>query len=410
MFSLRIAIRYLFSKKTHNAVNVISLISLAGVAVAAMAIVCVLSVFNGFSDLSASHLSKLDPDLKITPVEGKTITSADSFIAEIEKIDGVAMALPTVEEQALAMFDDRQMPVIIKGVPQRYDSLTQLQSIIIDGEFMLEDSAASYATLSVGAAVGLKAAPFTYKYLGIYLPRREGRINPANPMAAFRSDSLVVAAVYQMEQAEYDADMVFIPIENARRLLDYDDEATAIEIKLIDGTDLADASTSIQAMAGKRYAVRNRLQQQEQSFRMIEIEKWITFLMLAFILVIASFNIISTLSMLVIEKTENIRTLHSMGASEKIISRIFMLEGWLISIVGGVVGIVLGIVLTLAQQWGGFIKLGGDPAAMSIDVYPVRLAAMDLLAVLAIVIVIGFITSKMTAIFTRSRTRLNYNK
>lgn len=405
MVSLRIAIRYLFSKKTHNAVNVISLISLAGVAVATMAIVCVLSVFNGFSDLSAAHLSLLDPDLKITPLEGKSISSVDSLIYEIEQIDGVDVAIPTIEEQALAIYGDRQKPVMIKGVPSEYENTTDIKSIVIDGDFCLTDSIASYATLSVGAAIGLGATPSFYRYLGIYMPKREGRVNVANPMTAFRSDSLIVAAVYQVAQAEYDTDMVMLPFENAARLLDYDDEATAIEVKLKSPVNLSKVATQMQSILGDGFVVKDRLRQQEQSFRMIEIEKWITFLMLAFILIIASFNIISTLSMLVIEKSENIHTLHSLGATSTMISRIFMLEGWLISIVGGIAGIIIGVILTLAQQWGGFIKLSGDPSALSIDHYPVRLDVMDLFVVMGLVIVIGFFTAQITALFTRKKIR-----
>lgn len=405
MVSLRIAIRYLFSKKTHNAVNVISLISLAGVAVATMAIVCVLSVFNGFSDLSAAHLSLLDPDLKITPVEGKSISSVDSLISEIEQIDGVDVAIPTIEEQALAIYGDRQMPVMIKGVPPEYENTTDIKSIVIDGDFCLTDSIASYATLSVGVAIGLGATPSFYRYLGIYMPKREGRVNVANPMTAFRSDSLIVAAVYQVAQAEYDTDMVILPLENVARLLDYDDEATAIEVKLKSSANLSKVTPQMQTILGDGFVVKDRLRQQEQSFRMIEIEKWITFLMLAFILIIASFNIISTLSMLVIEKSENIHTLHSLGATSTMISRIFMLEGWLISIVGGIAGIIIGVILTLAQQWGGFIKLSGDPSALSIDHYPVRLDVMDLFVVMGLVIVIGFFTAQITALFTRKKIR-----
>lgn len=403
MFPLRIAIRYLFSKKTHNAVNIISLISLAGVAVATMAIVCVLSVFNGFSDLSATHLSILDPDLKITPVEGKSISSVDSVMSEIKNIEDVDIVIPTIEEQALAIFGERQMPVMIKGVPDEYEYTTNLKSIIIDGDFYLIDSVASYATLSVGAAIGLGATPNIYRYLGIYMPKRKGRVNVANPMTAFRSDSLIVAGVYQVEQAEYDADMVILPFKNAARLLDYNNEATAIEVKLLPSAKVSVAMEKIQNHLGDKFVVKDRLRQQEQSFRMIEIEKWITFLMLAFILIIASFNIISTLSMLVIEKSDNIRTLHSLGASHSMISRIFLLEGWLISVVGGIAGIILGVILTLAQQWGGFIKLSGDPSALSIDSYPVRLDVMDLIVVMGLVIVIGFFTAQITALFTRNK-------
>lgn len=403
MVSLRIALRYLFSKKTHSVVNVISLISLAGVAVATIAIVCVLSVFNGFTDLASSHLSLLDPDLKITPQQGKVINNADSIAAVINRVDGIDISIPTIEEQALAIYGSRQMPVMIKGVPDSFGAITKIQSTIIDGDFILRDSLANYATLSVGTAVNLQAFPQKHEYLGIHLPQRSGRINPANPMTAFRSDSLIVGGVFQLEQAEYDADLIIIPLENARQLLDYDSEASAIEIKLSPTASVTNTKDAIQKLIGKEYLIKDQFQQQEQSFRMIEIEKWITFLMLAFILIIASFNIISTLSLLVIEKQDNITTLHHLGATQKMISRIFMLEGWLISIIGGIAGIIIGTILTLAQQWGGFIKLNGDPSAMSIDTYPVRLDISDLILVLGLVIIIGFFTSQVTAIFTRNK-------
>lgn len=394
MFPLRVAIRYLFSKKAHSAVNVISLISVAGVAVATMAIVCILSVFNGFSDLAASHLSLLDPEIKITPATGKTITNADSLAASITQLPGIEKAVATIEEQALAIYGDRQMPVRIKGVPENYDSVTSLQSTIIDGEWIHSDgSPLPYTTLSAGTAINLRAFPGYDQYMGIYVPRRKGRINPANPMAAFRSDSLVISGVFQVGQAEYDADMVIMPIENTRRMLDYTNEASAIEIKLKPGTDSSDAIATIRALTGDSYNLKNRMQQQEQSFRMIEIEKWITFLMLAFILIIASFNILSTMSMLILEKRDNIVTFKALGASKKTISRIFLIEGWLISIIGGVIGIIAGLILSLAQQWGGFIKLGGNTAAMTIDSYPVRVNPTDILAVMAIVLIVGILTS-----------------
>ncbi len=400
MLSLRIAIRYLFSKKTHSAVNVISLISVAGVAVATVAIVCVLSVFNGFTDLASLHLSRLDPDVKVQPVSGKIIANADSLVQVINSVNGVAKAVPTIEEQALAIYYSQQMPVNIKGVPTDYDGVIDLQSIVIDGEWIPQDSSMlSYATVSVGVALMLKAMPGYERYLGLYVPRRKGRINVANPMGAFRSDSLIVSGVYQVEQAEYDANMVIIPLANAREMLDYTTEATAIEVKVAEGFSVDDVINEIERKTGAGYRVKNRMQQQEQSFRMIEIEKWITFFLLAFILVIASFNIISTMSMLILEKEENIGTLRALGASRKMISRIFILEGWLISIVGGVIGIIIGVALSLAQQWGGFIKLGGNPAAMSIDVYPVRVAVGDVLAVFALVVIVGLI-SQMSRVST----------
>lgn len=403
MVSLRIALRYLFSKKSSNAVNVISVVSIAGVAVATIAIVCVLSVFNGFSDLAYSRLSLIDPQIKVMPAAGKTIASGDSLASALCALPEVSRAAATIEDQALAIFNHRQMPVQLRGVPEGYDSITGIDRTIIDGMYMQSDGISDYATLSVGTAMKLMARPGMENVLAIYVPRRRGNINPANPMAAFRSDSLLVGGVYMVEDNDHDASTVIVPVEVARRLLDYSTEASAVEISLHAGTDERHAVEAIAEAAGTDYKVLTRLQQEEQSFKMIEIEKWITFLMLAFILIIASFNVISTLSMLIIEKADNMATLKSLGAQQGTIRRIFVWEGWLISLVGGVSGIIIGVILCLAQQWGGFIKLSGDPSQLSITEYPVRVVPSDLLAVLLLVILTGLIISSITARFVPKR-------
>lgn len=403
-FKLKIALRYLFSKKTHSTVNIISAISVAGVAVATMAIVCVLSVFNGFYNLSESYLSRLDPEIKITSVKGKVIGNADSVINIIKNIDGIESISPTIEDQALATYGAKQMPVIIKGIPSNYNNTTSLSEIIIDGEYPLVDSVFDYATMSVGTAIELKAHPGYYNTLNIYTPRRKGRINPANPYTAFRADTLMVGAVFQVEQMEYDANVIFIPFENARQLLDYTTEATAIEIKTTPSTGTDQTITKIKNILGDNYNIKNRIQQQEHSFKMIEVEKWITFFLLVFILVIASFNIISTMSMLIIEKDENIKTFTALGATRKQIVQIFIIEGWLISIIGGIIGIITGVILCLLQEWGGIIKLGGNHNAMSIDSYPVSVEISDLSVVLLLVLITGIITALTTASFSRNRT------
>ncbi len=403
MFALRIAIRYLFSKKTHNAVNIISLVAVTGVAVATMAIVCILSVFNGFSDLAARQLSRLDPEVKITPASGKTISNGDSLASVIASLPQVAAAVPTIQEQALAIFDQRQIPITLKGITDDFQSINSIDSLIIDGAFSLKNRELSYATLSVGASMSLKAYPGDFRWLRIYVPKRTGRINTSNPMSAFRTDSMLVGGVFRVEQQEYDADMIIIPLENARQLLQYTTEASAIEVSLTPGVPATEAITQIKRIIGTDYSVKDRMAQQEQSFRMISVEKWITFVMLAFILVIASFNIISTLSMLVIEKDENIRTFNALGASQSVIARVFMLEGWLISIAGGCIGIITGVALCLIQQYFGVIKLNADPSTLTIDAYPVIVNWLDLLIVFALVFIIGLLTSLTTLLFTRNR-------
>ncbi len=259
-----------------------------------MAIVCVLSVFNGFSALSYSQLSRIDPEIKVVPASGKVIADADSLALLLEKLPSVAAALPTIEEQALAIFNGNQMPVRIKGLPQNYSQVVDYAPMIIDGDCLLADSLGDFALLSVGTAITLQARPGASHLLEIYLPRRRGNINPANPMAAFRGDSLIVGGVYQADQAEYDADMIALPLGNARRLLEYDSQASAIEAVSAPGYSTAKAMAEISSVLGEGFQVKDRQMQQQHAFRMISIEKWITFMMLAFILVIASFNIIST--------------------------------------------------------------------------------------------------------------------
>ncbi len=399
MLALRIAVRYLIAKKSHTAVNVISLISMAGIAVAAMAMVCVLSVFNGFTDLAAERLSFVDPDIKVTPVKGKVIANADSLAAVIAARPGVERVAATVTDQALAVYGEAQSPVTIVGVPQGYSGVSALSTLVIDGEMMENEpySGTPCAAASVGTAIKLGARPSYDCPLVLTVPRRLGRINPAFPMAAFSTDTLLVSAVYQTNQAEYDNDMIYVPLESARRLLDYGTEASAIELAVAKGTDVGSVVGDLEKLLGDDYLVADRLRQQVDSFRMISIEKWITFLMLVFVLVMASFNILSTMSMLIIEKEDNLRIMRSLGASDSLLRRVFLDEGILIAAAGGVAGIVLGVVLCVLQQHFGLITLGGDHAQMSVIVYPCRLGLGDVAVTAAVVAVIGFASGLISA-------------
>ncbi len=399
MLALRIAFRYLLAKKSHTAVNVISLISVAGIAVAAMAMVCVLSVFNGFSDLAFDRLSLVDPEIKVTPVQGKVIANVDSLAAGIAEIPGVRRAAVTIEDQALAIFEGAQSPVVIRGVPEGYSDLSAIGGLVIDGEMLdgTDSYGHGYASVSVGSAIKLGARPTPEQPMLITVPRRLGRINPAFPMAAFRTDTVVVSAVYQTNQAEYDNDMVYLPLSVARDLLDYETEGSAVEIAVEDGVSVGAVISRLQTMLGDSYLVADRLRQQSESFRMIAIEKWITFLMLVLVLVMASFNILSTMSMLIIEKEDSLRIFRSMGATESMLRRIFLDEGILIAVSGGVIGIVVGVVLCVLQQQFGFIGLGGDHSQMSIVAYPCHLAFTDVLLVAGVVGVIGLISGLISS-------------
>ena len=402
-FTLKIATRYLVSKKTHSAVNIISIISVCGVIVTTAALVCVLSVFNGFAGLIGGKLSMLDPEIAVTAAKGKVIADADSVLRLVQSIDGVERAVPVVDDHCLALFGDYQMPVRVKGVPADYNSMNSIDDALLEGEFLLDDSVSKYAVLSVGAALQLHARPGFFGQIRLYAPQRRGEVNLANPMGAFRSDSVFVGGVYQIEQSVYDRDMIFIPIDVARYLFDYEKEASAIEVKMAEGSDEAKVLAAMTNALGDDYCVKNRLMQQAASFRMVNIEKWVTFLLLGFIMVIATFNVISTLSLLILEKDESIRTFRNLGASDKQITGIFVAEGWLISLTGAVLGVALGLFLCLIQQTYGLITLQGNTASMIVRAYPVRIEWGDVAIVFALVAAVGLLTSIATSAIMHRR-------
>lgn len=406
----KIAWRYLFSKKSHGAVNVISIVSVAGVAVATAAIVIVLSVFNGFTALAEMHLSAIDPDVTVRAAKGKAIEDVASATDRIVGVDGVKAVEAIVEERALAMAGTKQMPVIFKGVDTAYHRVSGLDSLMIDGVRLAYPFGMPGLQASVGVAINAEVRPGSSTTVNLYVPRRQGRINPGNPQASLRQKEFMLTGVFRVDQPEYDNEYVFIPLAEARDLLGYTpNQATALEVAIADGAQPEKVAERISKALGAGYDVRTRRQNEEVSFRMIEIEKWVTFLMLAFILVIASFNIVSTLSLLVIEKRDNMATLRALGARRGLVRGVFMRQGWLISMAGGVAGILLGAVLSLAQQYGGFIKLSGDPSQLTIDRYPVRLAWPDILIVLAAVAVVALAASQATRLFVRRENKITYN-
>lgn len=400
MLVWKIALRYLLAKKSHRAVNVISVISMAGVAVATAAIVIVLSVFNGFSDLAHSRLTILEPDLKISPASGKTLPDADSLARIVSLLPGVRGAMPTITERALIGMGNRQQPVVFHAVPDSFASIVAIDSAVIDGTFLPAYDGHPAAAMSVGVAVAMQTRPDPETRLSLYLPRRNGRINPANPAAAFVSEDFVPTSVVRASQERFDNEGIIIPLSTARRLLDYTAEASAVEVSLLPGADPRTVKAEISAIAPGA-TVLSRLEQLADVFKMIEIEKWVTFLLLGFILIVASFNIISTLSLLVIEKRDNMATLRALGASTAMCRRVFVIEGWLITVAGGLAGILVGSVLALVQQIWGVITLKGDESALLISFYPCRLDPVDLLVTFGLVVAVGFIISQATRLFSR---------
>lgn len=383
--------------------NVISVIAMAGVAVATMAIVVVLSVFNGFSELSRKHLSLIDPDLKVVPAQGK-VFEADSLCQAIAAMPGVEVAMPSLQERALAVSGNRQMPVVVRGVvPELYGSVVPFDCTVIDGVFnpdYLTDAPA--AVLSVGTAMQLAVRPGLEQGTTLYVPHRRGRINPANPAAAYRSASVTVSGVFAVDQPEYDADYIVTDISLLRHLLDYGSgEASAIEVRTAPGADAEAVAATIAALAGDGYEVLTRQRQQADTFKMISVEKWVTFLMLVFILLVACFNIVTTLSLMVIEKRSDMATLRALGATHGTVTGIFVWEGTLITCAGGVAGIALGVLLSWLQQTFGLIKLSADPSALSIDVYPVHIEGTDVAIIALTVLATSVLLGQVARLFTR---------
>ncbi len=403
---LNIALRYLKSKKAHNAVNIISIISVLGVVVTTAALICVLSVFNGFHGLIQEKLSKLDPQIAICPTTGKTIGDSDSLMNVAKHVPGVDLAMPVIEDNALAIFADFQMVVRLKGVPDDYNKMNDVDSVIVDGNFVLHDDVSSYAVMGAGPAIQLNARPGYLRMLQLYAPQRRGRINVNDPINAFVNDSVFVGGVFQVQQKSYDNDLIFVPLELTQELFDYTTEATQVEIKLTPNANEEEVMRQLQAALGANYVVKNRLMQQSSSFRLVNMEKWITFLLLAFIMVIATFNVISTLSLLIIEKDDSIRTFRSLGATNKQITRIFVVEGWLIALLGAVLGVFLGLALCLCQRQFGWLKLNGNSESLIIQSYPVQVEWADVLVVFLLVAFIGLLTSFVTSVTMKRRLKL----
>lgn len=388
-----IARRYLFSKKSHNAINIISMVCVCGVVVATIAVVCALSVYNGFNDLVAGMFSSFDPELKISPRTGKVFDPTTAEFQKVRQLPDIAWFGEVLQDNALVRYHDRQDIAVIKGVDENFSHLTLIDSILIDGSFILKDEVADYATLGVGLSAKLGAKPGFASPLEIYVPKRDEKVNLSNPASSFNQEYAYIGGVFLINQQVYDEGYMILPISLVRQLLKYDKEVSSIELKLVDDVDISSAKKQIKALLGDRFIVQDRYEQQEASFKMMQVEKWMTFLILSFILAIALFNVVGSLSMLMIEKKDDVRTLQNMGADDKLVRRIFLFEGWMISGFGAVIGIVIGLVLCLLQQHFGFIKLGQTAGAFVIDAYPVRVVFTDLLVAFITVAAIGLMAA-----------------
>jgi len=382
-----IAKRYLFAKKSRNAINVISAVSVAGVAVGSMALIIILSVFNGLETLVSSIFNTFDPDLKITASEGKVIIADSSRLKLLSDVEGVLCYSTTLEENALLKYGDRQFIATIKGVDDNYNLVTGIDSSMWDGEFILRsDKERPFAIPGVGIAnyLGLRINFITP--LSIYVPRRTASagINPEN---AFIRRFIFPSGIYQVEQ-EYDSRYVYIPIDFARELLEYDTGVSSIEIKFDNKADPRFVQENVTDIFGEGFIVQNRYEQQEIFYKVMRSERLAIFLILTLILIIASFNIVGSLTMLIIEKERDVEILRSLGADNNLIRKIFIFEGWLISIIGAFTGLLLGFLICWLQETYGLVKLQSDTLIM--NAYPVVMELKDFIIVPATVLMIGY--------------------
>ncbi len=394
-FPLFIARHYLFSRKSHHAINIISAISACGVAVATIALVCTLSVFNGFQELVAGLFTSFDPELKLTPVEGSTIPLTSIPLRDLETDPDVEVVTPCLEGQALVVREGRQMVVTVKGVADNWKRQADLEKILYpqgQTDCVLHADVLEYGILGLQLAVQLGLQANFPDPLSIYAPKKGERVNMGNPLSSFNSDELQSPGyVFMVKQSKYDAHYVITSLQFAQRLLDHKGEVSQIELKLKEGANVERAKKRIQAMVGSGLSIQDRYEQQEDVFRIMRVEKLIAYLFLTFILLIASFNIVGSLSMLMIDKKEDVTTLRNLGANEGQICRIFMLEGRMISLCGAVAGILLGVLLCWLQQEYGLISMGQSEGTFIIESYPVSVRLWDIVLIFVTVIAVSWL-------------------
>lgn len=392
-FPFFIARRYLFSKKSTHAINIISAISVLGVAVATMAMVIVLSVFNGFHDLVASLFTNFDPQLEVVPVMGKTAPADDPVLTQIRKLPQVEVSTECVEDQALAIYHNKQAMVTIKGVEDNFPQLSHITDILYgNGNFELHAANLQYGILGIQLAQQLDAGADWDGYMKIYAPIKEGQLDMMNPASGFVVDSIISPGViFSVKQAKYDNNYILTSIAFARNMFGQQGMLSALELRLKQNSDLEAVKKDIQKIAGKKYRVLDRFEQQDDTFKIMTVEKLMAYLFLTFILVVACFNIIGSLSMLIIDKKEDVVTLRNLGANDKQIVRIFLFEGRLISLIGAIVGIGLGLLLCWLQQTYGFVSLGQSAGSFIVDAYPVSVHYTDIFLVFLTVIAVGWL-------------------
>lgn len=367
------------------------MVAVCGVAVATLASVCTLSVFNGFEGLVSTMFSSFDPELKITPAKGKVFDPTNEKILLLHSLPEIENISETLQDNVLVKYKQRQVPAIMKGVGDRFEETTQIEEVLFDGEFILKDEINNYAVLGIGVASNLGiGANFVFP-LDIYVPKRNAKVNLANPLSSFNIGYAYMGGIFMVNQPVYDDNQMLVSIDFAREMFGYEKEVSALEIKIKKGYSIHATQKKIKEIIGNEYLLKDRYEQQESAFKMMSIEKWVSFLMLCFIILIAAFNIIGSLSILMVDKQKDIATLRNLGAGNSLISKIFLFEGWMISALGAIIGIVAGVLVCMGQSYFGWIKLGSTQGAFAVDAYPVIVQWSDLIIILACVLFIGFI-------------------
>ena len=392
-FPFYIARRYLFAKKSHNVINVISAISVAGIMLASFALICTLSVFNGFHQLVESLFRDFDPELKIVSADRKFFSMEDERISKAQKLDFIDVSTFTLEEQALIGYKSKQQIAMIKGVDDSYHDLVGIEKLLKgNGIYMLEDEVCHYAIMGIGLMGYMNCGMKPAYPLRLYVPKKEGNVSVVDPTTSFNQASIYSpGVVFSVEQEKYDDNYVLISLALAQQLTGRANEASALEIKTKEGTSIRKAIRELESLLGPDFKVQDRLHQQQDVFKVFKMEKFISYLFLTFILLIACFNIIGSLIMLMVEKQQDAGLLESMGAEPKTIERIFITNGVLISLIGAVSGLILGVIAVLLQQKYGFISLG-TAGNFIVDAYPVSIKTEDIILVLVTVLVVSFLS------------------
>lgn len=389
--SFYIGRRYLFSKKSHNAINIISFISVCGIMIATMALVCTLSVFNGFENMVIDTFSSFDPDLEITPAKGKVFSTDSPEVKKVLTLDRIDTASKILEENALLKYGDKQAPVTIKGVSDNFAKITDIKKLLVNGSFVLRDGDLNYGVMGIGLAAKLDAHREYITPLELYAPIRDAKVNLANPSNAFNQKDLYLGGIFSLNNSKLDDNLLILSLNVAQSILLYDsNQVSTLAIKLKQGASPEEVKKQIRDILGEKYEVKDRFEQQASTFRMMQIEKWVTFFILSFIAIIAIFNVIGSLTMLILEKEGDISTLRSLGANNNTITTIFMFEGWMISLIGAILGLILGVGLCLLQQQFGLLKLSDSPDQFVINAYPIKVEIPDLILIFISVVLIGF--------------------